>query len=163
MESFERAESTVVEFENAGLSLISLAPNVFSTSGFNPTRHAAPFTAISRYAKGKLFLITTPLRDGWAYRIDYPYYSWAETIVRQPVKRHDFSQLLIELNQHEREAKGIWKLDKSEMTSAIKFLSDDGTLGSSSLAPDDVAKVFQNQLARRSAPNLQVAVTQRAS
>ena len=147
MESFERGASTVVEFADAGLSLVNLAPDVFSESGFNPTRHAAPFTAISRYAHGKLFLITTPLQTGWAYRIDYPYYSWAETIVRPPVKRHDFSGLLIELNQLEREPKGVWKLDKSEMTSAIKFLGHDGTLGVSSLAPDEVAKVFQTQLA----------------
>ena len=146
MESFERGTSTVSEFPDAALSLVSLAPEIFSDSGFNPTRHAAPFTAISRYAKGKLFLITMPLQSGWAYRIDYPYYSWAETIVRPRVKRQDFSGVLAELNEREREAKGVWKLDKSEMTSAIKFLSDAGTLGVSSLAPDEVAKIFQNQL-----------------
>ena len=63
MESFERGASTVIEFADAGLSLVNLAPDVFSESGFNPTRHAAPFTAISRYAHGQLFLITTPLKD----------------------------------------------------------------------------------------------------
>ena len=81
IESFEKGQSTVEEHEDARLSLITLAPEVFSPSGFNPTRHAAPYTAISRYARGQIFLITTPLRDGWVYRVDYPYYSWAETLV----------------------------------------------------------------------------------
>jgi hypothetical protein len=142
MESFERGASTVVEFSDNGISLVNLAPDVFCPSGFNPTRHAAPYTAISRYAKGQLFLITTPLKNGWAYRIDYPYYSWAETIVRPRIRRRDFSQLLVELNQHEPDGEGRWKLDNSEMTSAIKFLGEDRTLAPSTLAPDEVAKVF---------------------
>jgi hypothetical protein len=142
MESFERGASQVVEFDDAGISLVTLAPNVFSPSGFNPTRHAAPYTAISRYAKGRLFLITTPLKNGWAYRIDYPYYSWAETIVRPRIRRQDFSQLLAELNQLEPGGEGVWKLDNSEMTSAIKFLDAEGTLAPSMLKPNEIAKTF---------------------
>jgi hypothetical protein len=140
MESFERGTSNVVEFADAGISLVTLAPEVFSSSGFNPTRHAAPYTAITRYAHGQLFVITTPLNNGWAYRIDYPYYSWAETVVRPRIPRRDFSQLLLELNQLERQEGGTWKIDTSEMTSAIKFLGSDGTLAASSLNPDDVAR-----------------------
>ena len=143
MESFERGASQVVELDDAGISLVTVAPDVFSPSGFNPTRHAAPYTAISRYAKGRLFLITTPLKNGWAYRIDYPYYSWAETMVRPRIERRDFSQLLAELNQLEPEGEGLWKLDKSEMTSAIKFLGPDGRLVPSMLKPDEVAKAFR--------------------
>jgi hypothetical protein len=146
MESFERGTSKVREFSDAGLSLVTLAPDVFSPSGFNPTRHAAPFTAISRYARGQLFLITTPLRDGWAYRIDYPYYSWAETIIRPHIRRRDFSQLLAELNEGERGKEGTWKLDNREMTSAIKFLGSDGTLAPSMLPPDEVAKIVCAEL-----------------
>ena len=142
IESFECGASQVVEFDTAGISLVTLAPDVFSPSGFNPTRHAAPFTAISRYAKGQLFLITTPLNKGWIYRIDYPYYSWAETIVRPHIRRRDFSQLLAELNQLEPGDAGLWKLDNSEMTSAIKFLGADGVLAPSMLAPDEVAKAL---------------------
>jgi hypothetical protein len=142
MESFECGASQVVEFDDAGISLVTLAPDVFSPGGFNPTRHAAPYTAISRYAKGRLFLITTPLKNGWAYRIDYPYYSWAETIVRPHIRRQDFSQLLAELNQLEPVGEGVWKLDNSEMTSAIKFLGADGTLAPSMLKPSEVAKAF---------------------
>ena len=140
IESFERGVSTVTEFSDTGLSLITLAPDVFSPSGFNPTRHAAPYTAISRYAKGRLFLITTPFKNGWAYRIDYPYYSWAETVVRPRIPRRDFSQLLTELNQLEREQAGAWKSDSSELASAIKFLGEDGKLAASTLTPDEVAK-----------------------
>lgn len=143
IESFERGASRVEEFEDAGLSLVFLAPEVFSPTGFNPTRHAAPYTAISHYAKGQLFVITTPLNAGWAYRIDYPYYSWAETIVRPRIKRRDFTQLLTELNRVESASNGQWKLDRGEMTSAIKFLGIDGTLAASVLAPDELAKAVR--------------------
>jgi len=146
MESFASGASRVTEIGDAGISLVTLAPDVFSPSGFNPTRHAAPYTAISRYARGQLFLITTPLRNGWAYRIDYPYYSWAETIVRPRIERGDFSQLLAEINQLESGGEGVWKLDNSEMTSAIKFLGADGTLAASRLAPDDVATILNTHL-----------------
>lgn len=146
MESFERGTSRVNEFSDAGLSLITLAPDVFSPSGFDPTRHAAPFTAISRYARGQLFLITTPLLNGWAYRIDYPYYSWAETIIPSPIRRSDLSQLLAELNKGERGKEGAWKLDNREMTSAIKFLGSDGTLAPSMLPPDEVASLVRAEL-----------------
>lgn len=146
MESFASGASRVTEIGDAGISLVTLAPDVFSPSGFNPTRHAAPYTAISRYARGQLFLITTPLRNGWAYRIDYPYYSWAETVVRPRIPRRDFSQLLAEINQLEPDGEGVWKLDNSEMTSAIKFLGADGTLAASRLAPDDVAKILNTHL-----------------
>jgi hypothetical protein len=141
IESFERGTSSVTE-SDSNISLITIAPDVFSPSGFNPTRHAAPYTAISRYAKGGLFIVTTPLKPGWSYRIDYPYYSWAETVVRPRVARRDFSQVLTELNQLEHDSEGLWKLDHSEMTSAIKFLGRDGTLAASSIAPDDVARML---------------------
>jgi hypothetical protein len=146
IESFERGTSRVTEFADSGLSLVTLAREVFGPAGFDPTHHAAPYTAISRYAKGSLFLIATPLKSGWAYRIDYPYYSWAETVVRPRIGRHDFSQLLTELNQLESGREAVWKLDTNEMTSAIKFLGGDGTLAASKLTPDEVAGSFQTAL-----------------
>ncbi|MFN2515944.1 MAG: DUF6687 family protein [Pyrinomonadaceae bacterium] len=142
LESFESGASNVKEFTDTDCSLVILAPEVFSSTGFNPTRHAAPYTAISHYARGQLFLITTPLQDGWAYRIDYPYYSWAETVVRPRIVRRDFSQLLLELNQLEPKGDGVWKLDNSEMTSAVKFLGTEGTLAASRLKPDEVAEIL---------------------
>jgi hypothetical protein len=149
MESFARGASKTEEFADSGLSLVTLAPEVFSPSGFNPTRHAAPYTAISHYAKGKLFLITTPLSSGWAYRIDYPYYSWAETVVRPRVPRRDFSRMLAELNELEPEGAGAWKVDTSELASAVKFVGDDGTLAASRLAPDEVAKLVSSEMGNR--------------
>lgn len=149
IESFERGTSKVTEFAGFGLSLVTLAPEMFGPVGFDASLHAAPYTAISRYAKGSLFLIATPLKKGWAYRIDYPYYSWAETIVRPPIERHDFSQLLIELNELESGRESEWKLDNNEMTSAVKFLSSDGRLDSSKLAPDEVTRILQTNLASR--------------
>ncbi len=149
IESFERGASQVTEFADSGLSLVTLAPEMFSPVDLDASRHAAPYTAISRYAKGSLFLIATRLKNGWAYRIDYPYYSWAETIVRPRIERRELSQLLVKLNQLETEGEGVWKFDNSEMTSAIKFLSSDGMLTASKLAPDEVASVFQASLVSR--------------
>jgi hypothetical protein len=146
IESFERGNSQVTDFAGSRLSLVTLAPEVFGPAGFDPLRHAAPYTAISRYAKGSLFLIATPLKNGWAYRLDYPYYSWAETIVRPCIEHHDFSQLLIELNQLESDPEGVWKTDNNEMTSAIKFLSSDGKFAASMLTPDEVTRSFQTML-----------------
>lgn len=146
IESFERGESRVEEYPDTRLSLITLAPEVFSSAGFNPTRHSAPYTAISHYARGQLFLIATPLNDGWTYRIDYPYYSWAETVVRPRIKRRDFSGLISHLNQTENSPRGHWKLNNNEMTSAIKFLGDSGVLAQSSLRPDEVASLIRAEL-----------------
>jgi hypothetical protein len=140
IESFERGRSTVQEFADGKLSLITLAPEIFSSSGFNPTRHAAPYTAISHYAQGEIYLITTPVANGWSYRIDYPYYSWAETVVRPTIARRDLSPLLRQLNELESSRAGQWKFDTSEMTSAVKFLSEEGVLAASSIAPDTVAE-----------------------
>jgi uncharacterized protein DUF6687 len=144
MESFARGASEVTEFPDAGLSLVNLSPETFGPNGFDPAQHAAPYTVISQHAKGRLFLISTALEDGWAYRIDYPYYSWAETVVRPRIERHDFSELLDQLN-HEK-SRGFWKLDNREMTSAIKFLDGDGKLAASSLPPDEVAGIFRAAL-----------------
>lgn len=140
IESFERGSSKVSALPN-GLSLISLAPDAFVAGSFDPNRDVAPFTAISRYADGKLFLIATPLHDGWAYRIDYPYYSWAETVERQKIARHDFADCLPQLNELENRV-GEWNVDKGEFSSAVKFLGIDGKLASSSLQPDQVAAVL---------------------
>ena len=144
IESFERGSSSVSELAG-GLSLITLAPETFGANGFEPSRHTAPFTAISRYAKGQLFLIGTPVNDGWAYRIDYPYYSWAETVVRPRIARHDFTEYLSQLTEQEK-GDGQWTADKSELSSAVKFLGADGKLAASRLQPDQVAQLLSDFL-----------------
>jgi hypothetical protein len=150
--SFARGESHVEEDANTGLSLVTLAPGLYGSRGFSPTRHNAPFTAISANARGTLFLIALPMMNGWSYRIDYPYYSWAETIVRPRVERRDFNALIARLNeleQHKATAgvvQGRWALDRSEMTSAVKFLDEAGTLCASTLHPEQVAEELRATL-----------------
>ena len=53
IESFERGESKVTEYSDTNISLITLAPQLFDGAGFSPTRHSAPYTAISKFAKGR--------------------------------------------------------------------------------------------------------------
>jgi hypothetical protein len=144
LDSFAKGTSHVVEDNEAKVSLVTLAPEIFSEAGFKPTRHSAPFTAISRHAHGELFVIATPFDDGWVYRIDYPYYSWAETIVRPTIKRRDLSGFISELNGMEKSSAGIWRLDSSELASAAKFADQNGKLAASSLEPDIVAAQLHN-------------------
>src|SRR6266550_189274 len=146
LDSFAKGASQVVEDTEARISLVTLAPEIFSSAGFKPTRHGAPFTAISKNAKGEIFLIATSLGQGWAYRIDYPYYSWAETIVRPAIMRRDLSALIDELNEVEDSSTGSWRLDASELASAAKFSDENGKLASSGLHPDDVAAQLHNFL-----------------
>jgi hypothetical protein len=142
VESFERGESKVTE--HSGISLITLAPELFEGSGFSPTKHSAPFTAISKYARGELYVTAIPTSGGWFYRFDYPYYSWAETVVRPRIQRRDFSSALQLLNSKETNQAGRWRTDNREMTSAVKFLDDTGTLAASSLSPDEVVSFLQS-------------------
>jgi hypothetical protein len=138
LNSFAKGASSVVEDEETKLSVVTLAPEVFSPNGFNPTRHAAPYTAISRYAHGQLFLIATQAQNGWYYRVDYPYYSWAETIVRPRIVRKDFSELIAGLNEIEK-SEGEWKKNESGLSSAFHFVDANDALAASSLTPDVVA------------------------
>jgi len=139
LDSFTKGRSRVEEDREAKVSLVTLAPEIFSSAGFKPTRHSAPFTAISHHARGEVFLIATPLDGGWAYRIDYPYYSWAETIVRPRIKRRDFNSLVAVLNELENRPGGSWRLDTSEMTSAVKCSDPNGQLAASGLSLDIVS------------------------
>jgi|GEM_PF-269339 len=146
LESFERGTSNVTEIPEAKLSIVTLSPDIFEGSGFNPTKHAAPFTAISEFARGELFLIGIPTIGGWFYRVDYPYWSWAETVVRPRIARRDLSGALQLLNEMETGA-GSWQTDNRELTSAIKFVRDKA-LAESRLKPDEVAKVLSDSATR---------------
>jgi hypothetical protein len=146
LESFAKGRSRVEEDHEAKLSLVTLAPDIFSSVGFKPTRHCAPFTAISHHARGEVLLIATPLDGGWAYRIDYPYYSWAETIVRPKIERRDFSSLIARLNEAEENPAGHWKIDTSELASAAKFSDASGKLAASSIELDAVASELRSAL-----------------
>ncbi|MGI8732684.1 MAG: DUF6687 family protein [Pyrinomonadaceae bacterium] len=149
IESFAKGSSTVEELTDAHVSLVTLAPDSFEPGGFNPNKHATPFTAISSYAKGQLFLIATPYENGWSYRMDYPYYSWAETVVRPRIERRELTTLISRLNELETNGEAHWRLDGSEMTSAIKFLDNNSTLAASQLRPDEVANALRTELLSR--------------
>ena len=139
LESFERGRSRVVEDEASRLCIVALAPDLYGPRGFNPTRHAAPYTAIAHNARGRVFLICTPTNEGWSYRVDYPYYSWAVTVVRPRVARVRLDGLVERLNELEPGNTGRWRTDGSEMTSAVKFVDASGVLAASRLEPDAVA------------------------
>jgi hypothetical protein len=132
IESFERGESKVAEY--AKISLVTLAPELFE---FSPT-------AVSKYAHGELFLIGIPTGGGWFYRLDYPYYSWAETVVRPRIARRDLSGALQLLNSKESNREGRWQMDDREMTSAVKFLDSGRTLAISRLEPQDVVEALES-------------------
>lgn len=140
IESFESGRSQARWFLDAdlGISVVTLAPEIFHGGNFSPTKHSAPFTAISKYARGDLFLISIPTNGGWFYRIDYPYYSWAETVVRPRIARRDLTSALQILNAKETRGNGQWRTDNREMTSAVKFLDEGGALAPSSLEPEQV-------------------------
>jgi hypothetical protein len=131
--------------------LITLASELFDGAGFSPTRHAAPYTAISKFAKGELFVIAIPTNGGWSYRIDYPYYSWAETVVRLQIERRDLSSALQLLNDRESNREGRWQPDNREMTSAVKFLDNARTLVASRLEPAAVIEALEHSFARAAA------------
>jgi hypothetical protein len=140
LESFERGESRVTEDVSTGLSLITLAPRVYGQDGFDPVRHRPSLTAITAHARGRVYLIATPLGQGWSYRVDYPYYSWAETVTRPLLTRRDFKAVVSRLNALEMDAHEGWRLDASELSSAFKYVDETGTQGASSLAPEIVAE-----------------------
>ena len=146
LESFARGASSVEEQEDVGLSVIDIAPELYGRAGFDPERPATPYTAITHQAKGSLYLIALPFNDKWTYRIDYPYYSWAETVVRPRVKRRDFAPLVAVLNDVERNQEGRWKLDSNELASAVKFMDEGGRPAASSLTPDAVAREVRASL-----------------
>jgi len=151
LDSFAKGASRVEEIDDGKLSVVTLAPQIFGPSGFDPSRDAAPFTAISHHARGEMFLIATPLDKGWAYRIDYPYYSWAETVVRPKIVRRNLSELMTQLNELERSSSARWSVDSSELASAAKFSSDNEKLAASRLEPDVVASHVRNCLVESTA------------
>ena len=140
LESFASGESRVVENESSRISLVTLKPGL-----------ASPFAAVAKHARGEMFVIATPASGGWIYRIDYPYYSWAETVVRPRIARRDLTAALAMLNDKEGNADGRWKTDNREMTAAVKFLDAGGAFAVSRLTPDDVAAVLAISAVRAAA------------
>jgi hypothetical protein len=137
LESFASGESKVVEDHESRISLITLAPGLVN-----------PLMAIAKHARGELFLIATPASGGWFYRLDYPYYSWAETVVRPHIPRRDLTNALAILNEKESNHDGRWKTDNRALTAAVKFLDAGGAFAVSRLEPDEVVAVLAEQKAQ---------------
>lgn len=150
IESFERGRSKAEALDDVEASLVILDPEIFGPQGFDPAKHGAPVIAISRYAHGKMFLIATPYANGWSYRFDYPYYSWAETVVRPRIERRNLRLLLSRLNERELNPDGRWQLDGSEMTSAVKFFDKSNTPAASRLRPEEVAAIVREEYRTKS-------------
>jgi len=148
LDSFAKGESRVEEDLVNKISLVTLGPAVFGPAGFDPAAHAAPFAAISHHAHGNLFVIATPLNDGWAFRVDYPYYTWAETVVRPSIPRPDLSAAITALNEIENSETGRWLIDSRELASAIKFSDLNNQLSASRIAPDAVARALADAINR---------------
>ncbi|MBV8856181.1 MAG: hypothetical protein JOZ02_04390 [Acidobacteria bacterium] len=145
LDSFASGRSRVSEDASSKLSLVTLARDLYGEGGFDPARHGAPYTALAHNARGELILVATPFNGGWAYRIDYAYYSWAETCTRPRVARRNLSGLVGRLNASER-GRGVWKADRSELTSAVKFFDHAGAPAASRLEPDEVAAELREAL-----------------
>jgi len=146
LESFASGASRVEEDAETGLSVVILSRDLYGAQGFSPTRHAAPYTAITEHARGRVYLIAIPLAEGWAYRVDYPYHSWAETVVRPRITRHDFAPLVARLDELERNREGRWQLDTGGLSSAFNFVDNGGLLCASSLAPEKIADQLRAEL-----------------
>jgi hypothetical protein len=147
LESFASGASRVAEDAGTGVSFITLSRDLYGAHGFAPTRHVAPYTAITAHARGSVYLIALPLAAGWGYRVDYPYHSWAETVVRPRITRPDFAPLLARLNELEQNREARWQLDTEGLSSAFNFVDGDGGLRASSLAPEKVADHLRAALA----------------
>ncbi len=143
--SFESGRYSVHEYTEGQLSLVTLGPEIFGTQGFDPARHTLPNTAVSRYARGEIYLIAIPVSEGCFYQLDYPYYSWAETVKRPKIQRRDLGAKLSQLNEIESNRSATWKVDTRQMTSAAKLLNPDGTSAVSKLLPTEVAKILSTQ------------------
>ena len=139
LESFASGASRVEEDVETGLSFVALSRDLYGARGFSPTRDATPHTAITEHARGRVYLIAIPLADGWGYRVDYPYHSWADTVVRPHITRTDFAPLVAQLNEQERNREARWQLATKGLSSAFNFVDDSGTLRASSLAPEKLA------------------------
>ncbi|MFS8085375.1 MAG: hypothetical protein ACMG6H_07070, partial [Acidobacteriota bacterium] len=65
-----------------------------------------------------------------------------------------------ELNELENRSESSWRLDSSELASAVKFADPHGTLAASSLSPDRVASQLRKCLLKT--PNAQPAAVSAA-
>jgi hypothetical protein len=64
------------------------------------------------------------------------------------VQRRDLTGALQLLNTKETNHEGRWQTDNREMTSAVKFLDNGGTLAASRIEPQDAAEALRTSFDR---------------
>ncbi|HEU5059305.1 MAG TPA: DUF6687 family protein [Kofleriaceae bacterium] len=75
--------------------------------------------AISHHASGRLYLIASELAGGgWSYRIDWPYWSWAETVDRPRIERVDLEPLAARLRA--LDPGGTWRLQRGHISDSLE-------------------------------------------
>lgn len=128
MDSFAAGRSTVEQDPSGLVSSIRLAAG---------TDEAAARHAISHHARGRVYLIAGEAPEGWSYRVDWPYWSWAETVDRPRIERVDLEPLAVRLR--DLDPSGLWRLDRSELSPGLRG-------GGSRLDPGQVASALRAAL-----------------
>jgi hypothetical protein len=109
MESFAAGRSQVEEDPDGLVSSIRLAAG---------TDLAASRHAISHHARGRVYLIASEDGgEGWNYRIEWPYWSWAETVERPRIQRIDLEPLAVTLRG--LDPTGTWRRERSEISPGL--------------------------------------------
>ena len=110
MDGFAAGQSRVAEDAGCLLSAVQLAGGV--------PLEAARY-AISHHARGRLYLIAWEAEDGgWRYRVDWPYWSWAETVDRPRIDRVDLEPAAARLRA--LDPGGGWHLKRGHIADAIE-------------------------------------------
>ncbi len=110
MEGFAAGRSRVEEDPEHLVSAIHLD----RAAALDAARHA-----ISHHASGRLYLIASEAADGrWSYRVDWPYWSWAETVDRPLIRRIDLEPVAARLRALDPDAS--WRVERSEISPGLR-------------------------------------------
>lgn len=113
MEGFAAGRSRVAEDAGHLLSAVLLEPGV----PLEAARHA-----ISHHARGRVYLIAWPAEGGgWRYRVDWPYWSWAETVDRPRIDRVDLEPAAARLRALDQA--GGWEVERGHLGDALASAS----------------------------------------
>jgi hypothetical protein len=130
MESFAGGRSVVDEDAGRLVSAVRLDPALDREAA----RHA-----ISHHARGRMYLVATPAAGGgWSYRIEWPYWTWAETVERPRIARLDLEPVARQLRALDPAAS--WQVERGELSPGI-------SCASTRAAPDAVAAEVRSVLA----------------